>query len=165
MGALNDHDKYKMYRNVLNRIKLSEKKKYYNDLFKKIGKNGQLLWNVVNNLNHKANDNDKSPTVEILHNDEPITDQWKICHIFNEHFASVRNKVHNTIGPQIRILLIMLRRSAGIVNNLGLFNSTFTHNLIGPLLTAMYSPSIPQVKKWGIRNGQICNLKNLHRAI
>ena len=47
---VNDEKRYKMYRNILNRLKQSVKRQHYSVLFIKIGKNSQLLWNVINNI-------------------------------------------------------------------------------------------------------------------
>ena len=43
-GDRNDFQKYKTYRNVLNKVKDCEKRKFYAELFQKIGKNSQLFW-------------------------------------------------------------------------------------------------------------------------
>ena len=85
-----DFAKYKQYRNTLNRLKLHIKRKHYDDLFKKIGKNLKLLWNVVNGLLKKSNN--KTEIIELRYNDELYTKQEKICNAFNEHFISARKK-------------------------------------------------------------------------
>ena len=96
-GLHEDHLKYKRYRNVLNRIKQQEKRSFYNDLFKKIGKNSKLLWEVVNNLIRKVHN--KQGIVEILSNDKSLTKQDEISEAFNLHFATAGKKVYESIPP------------------------------------------------------------------
>ena len=56
----------------------------------------KLLWNVNNNLLKKSNN--KSEIVEICQNGKTYTAKTDICNIFNEHFATVGKKVHNSIN-------------------------------------------------------------------
>ena len=92
---LKQHKKYVQYCNILNRIKQQEKKSFYTDLFKKIGKNSKLLWEVVNNIVKKSNN--KQSVVEILYKGKTIAEPETIANCFNEHFVSVGKKVHDTI--------------------------------------------------------------------
>ena len=92
-----DHKKYVNYRNVLNRIKNQEKRSYYCELFKKIGKNSKLLWEVVNNLVRKTNS--KQSIVEILKDGHSITNQCQIANAFNDHFVTAGRKVYESVEP------------------------------------------------------------------
>ena len=94
-GEQSDYIKYKQYRNIVNRVKNYEKRLHYDTLFKKIGKNSQLLWNIVNNLVKKANN--KSEISDILYKDRNLTDRKSICTAFNEHFSTAGVKVKNSI--------------------------------------------------------------------
>ena len=48
------YDKYRNYRHTLNRLKLFEKRKFYDKLFVKIGKNSKTMWSVLNLLVKKS---------------------------------------------------------------------------------------------------------------
>ena len=91
-----DHIKYGQYRNILNRIKLHEKRAHYSELFIKIGKNTKLLWNVINGIMKKSNN--KTKIVELLQNDILITEKTDICKIFNDHFSSAGQRVQDSIS-------------------------------------------------------------------
>ena len=95
-----DHLAYTTYRNVLNKVKLQEKKAYYSQLFVKIGKNSKMLWNVVNSLIKKANT--KSSIVEIMSNGQLLNDRQSIATAFNDHFVNAGRKVHNTIPTNLK---------------------------------------------------------------
>ena len=53
-----------------------KKKCFYEELFKKIGKNSQLLWNVVNNITCKTSN--KTDIMEITHNSATVSDTQDI---------------------------------------------------------------------------------------
>ena len=95
-GNKSDHDYYKKYRNTLIKIKNYEKKRHYQDLFQKIGKNSKLLWNVIHSLLKKMCH--KSEITELLYNDQIISEQSKICNAFNYHFASAGVRVQSSIN-------------------------------------------------------------------
>ena len=92
-----DYRRYKQYRNVLNRVKLHERRTHYTEVFRKIGKNSKLLWNVVNCLVKKSNN--KSEIVEILNGNSEITDKTEMVNMFNEHFVSAGEHVQSLINP------------------------------------------------------------------
>ena len=83
--------RYKTYRNILRHVKNFEKKCHYDDLFQKIGKNSQLMWNVINNLIRKSND--KSQITELQVNGMKLNKENDICNAFNEHFAKAGQRV------------------------------------------------------------------------
>ena len=84
-----------MYRNTLNHIKLSEKRKHYDELFQKIGRKSQLLWNVVNNLIRKTSN--KMEITELNYNNRLLTDQGVIAESFNDHFVKAGERVKISI--------------------------------------------------------------------
>ena len=101
-GRLEDETRYKRYRNTLNRLKLHEKRKHYQDMFLKIGKNSKLLWNVMNSLIKKVNN--KFEITEIIdENGSVCSNQQEICNIFNKHFASAGKKVQQSIAESSEI--------------------------------------------------------------
>ena len=88
---------YKKYRNALNRARSCQKKSHYSELFKKIGKNTKLLWNVIHGLVKKSNN--KSDIVELLYEDELLKEPRSICDAFNQHFTTAGVRVQSTIPP------------------------------------------------------------------
>ena len=72
-GLLSDFQKYKNYRNVLNRIKLHEKRVHYSNLFEKI--------------------------VSLLYKGKHLTKDSDISNAFNEHFVNAGRLVQDTIPP------------------------------------------------------------------
>ena len=99
-GKESDFRKYKQYRNILNRLKVFEKRNHYDDLFTKIGKNSQLLWNVLNNLMRKTSN--KNDITELLYNGENLVNDQNICDTFNMHFATVGERIKDTV-PNVNI--------------------------------------------------------------
>ena len=99
-GKESDFRKYKQYRNILNKLKVFEKRNHYDDLFKKIGKNSQLLWNVLNNLMHKTSN--KNDITELLYNGENLVNDQNICDTFNTHFATAGEHIKDTV-PNVNI--------------------------------------------------------------
>ena len=96
-GKESDQTLNKQYRNTLNRLKLHEKRKHYSSLFKKIGRNTKLLWNVINGILHKSNN--KTEIVELIVNDKCVREESEISNIFNNHFAKAGQKVQSSILP------------------------------------------------------------------
>ena len=80
---------------MLNRIKLYEKRDYYSKLFKKIGKNSKLLWDILNGLIKKANN--KSEITELKFENKILHEHPSICEAFNTHFVTAGQRVQNTI--------------------------------------------------------------------
>ena len=94
-GLQKDIDRYKLYRNMLNRIKLHEKRIHYTELFKKIGRNSQLLWNIINNLVKKTSN--KMHIIELLQNNEIVKGDANLCNVFNDHFSTAGSRVRDSI--------------------------------------------------------------------
>ena len=92
-----DHIAYKTYRNTLNKIKAFEKRQHYRTLFDKIGRNSKVLWNVINNILKQSNN--KHEITELLCANGKIVEQYEICEELNRHFASVGQRVQNSIMP------------------------------------------------------------------
>ena len=67
------------------------KKQFYENLFKKIGKNSQLLWNVVNNIVRKVSN--KMDITELRFKGVTYKSKKSICDAFNKHFATAGAKV------------------------------------------------------------------------
>ena len=94
-GLKSDFKKYKSYRNVLNRIKIHEKRSHYKEVFKRIRHNSKLLWNVINGIVKK--NHDKTTVTELLVGDKVVREQLEVCEAFNKHFTSAGKNVQNSI--------------------------------------------------------------------
>ena len=114
-GLESDYRKYKEYRNVLNKIKQSEKRKCYNELFQKIGKNAKLMWSVMNNLIKKTNN--RHEIVELSYNGILHKDRHDICQAFNDHFPTVGNRVRSSISNKQDVVVSDLARKQKAVSN------------------------------------------------
>ena len=95
-GSESDLNRYRNYRKVLNRIKLHEKRSHYAKVFKKIGKNSKLLWDVMNRLLKKKVD--KHEVTELFYEGQKCTNSVNICNAFNEHFATAGARVQEMIN-------------------------------------------------------------------
>ena len=94
-------NKYKEYRNALNRIKHHEKRAYYKELFERIGKTSKFLWEVVKGIVKKANN--KLSTPEILHNNVLYSDEKVVCNLFNDHFVTAGERVKASIKTRSKV--------------------------------------------------------------
>ena len=94
-GLKKDIIAYKQYRSILNKIKNFEKKEHYESLFRKIGKNSSLLWNVVNNILRKTNNCNE--ITELSYCGTRISDSQGMANAFNEHFVNAGRKVRDSI--------------------------------------------------------------------
>ena len=96
-GKESDFERYRNYRKVLNRVKLHVKRVHYDEVFKKIGTNSKLLWNVINGLLRKSNN--KTEITELLYNSEVLTNKNQISGAFNEHFSTAGKRIQSSISP------------------------------------------------------------------
>ena len=81
-----DLNNYKMFRNRLNKIILSAKRKYYQSLFQNTKNDAKETWKHVNNI---ISSKIKLPKTTILQvNDKVIDDPFEISKIFNDHFIN-----------------------------------------------------------------------------
>ena len=88
---------YRNYRRILNRLKLSEKRNFYDKVFTKLGKDTKSLWSVLNSLIKRIHN--KHNTIELLDNGEKISDQKQIASLFNDHYINVGKRVAAKIKP------------------------------------------------------------------
>ena len=93
-----DHVRYKKYRNIVNRLKLHEKREHYRETFAKIGKNSKLIWSVINSLIKKVNN--KTEVMKLVMDGRTLIGPKEICNGFNKHFATARKHVQDTI-PEV----------------------------------------------------------------
>ena len=83
--------KYRLYRSTSNRLKMHEKRLFYQELFRKIGGNLRTLWSVLNSLIEKSNN--KVDTIELISRNQKVTAPDEISNLLNNHFATAGKKV------------------------------------------------------------------------
>ena len=86
-------DKWKTYRNRLNKIIRDTQKMYYRNKIKQHNNNCLGLWKTLGSIICK-----KSKTTninQIIHNNETIKDPLKMAKAFNEYFCSIGPKLAN----------------------------------------------------------------------
>ena len=92
-----DRLRYVKYQTTLNRIKRFEKKKFYDELFKKHGDNVRSMWNVLNSLikgrRHKLD------IPMLLYKGSEVTNPREIVENINEHFVTAGERVQSSIPP------------------------------------------------------------------
>ena len=94
-GKYEDFERYKNYCITLNHLKLSEKRSFYDSLFKKIGKNSKMLWEVLNRLTKKLTN--KTEITSVLTDGCKVHDPKCISNVLNEHFVNVGKKTQHSI--------------------------------------------------------------------
>lgn len=91
-------DKYKKYRNTLNRAIFRAKQNYFNSVFINNKRNPDKIWNAIFDLTnlkrHKTSIPSKLNTASGI-----IDDQHKIADIFNSYFINVGKSLADTIKP------------------------------------------------------------------
>ena len=101
-GKVSDFERYRNYRNILNRLKWFEKRMHYKQLFTKIGKNSKLLWNIVNNIVKKSNNRHEIPT--LLYENTVYSAEPDICNALNSHFATAGKRTQQSIPSTTGVL-------------------------------------------------------------
>ena len=88
--------KYKEYRNVLNKVKRNCKTSYYQDKCKEFRRNTKKLWQLINDVIHKTND--KSNIIDCIKVDNiEIYGRTAISNKFGEYFSELGEKFANKI--------------------------------------------------------------------
>ena len=94
-ASMEDVTKYKNYRKSLTVLKRYEKRKFYKDLFCKIGGNLKNLWSVMNSLIGKSKN--KHTITAISDDMVTVTDNNRISECFNTHFVKAGKVVQSKI--------------------------------------------------------------------
>lgn len=90
-------DRYKKYRNIVNKKVVEARKVFNSKMFNQSIDNPSATWCHINNL---LRNTDKKPTVScttIKVNGTPITNKYQIVESFNSFFTTVADSIHNTI--------------------------------------------------------------------
>ena len=101
--SVETEQKYKKYRNTLQRVVRKEKIHYYNEQCIQFKSNSKRLWQIINELNKKVVD--KGSLIESLKIDNLEKEDAKsICNEFGKYFSSVgRNYVAKISGSEQNI--------------------------------------------------------------
>ena len=81
------YDRYKRYRQILNKLKRFEKRTFYATLFNKVKNDTRTTWSILNSLMKKVNN--KTDTIELSVHGRKIADPSTVCNTLNEHFSSI----------------------------------------------------------------------------
>ena len=120
---LNDDDKYKKYRNVLNRAIEGAKRNYYNKIFTEEKHNSEKLYQIINKIYKLKNSKRIFPTNLLNDKGNVTTKPEEIACVLNEHFASVGYKMAQDItAPPSNIK--MTKPNSCNFNSIFLFPST-----------------------------------------
>ena len=97
--ASGNRQKYKLYRNKINKLVKASKKQYYHNYFSINFTNMKKTWDGINSLlNRKSKPQGHIKAIKNPHNDNKIVrNPQKIANIFNDYFASVGRNLANKI--------------------------------------------------------------------
>ena len=84
--------KYKIYRNLLNRL-IEQAVDYYHNVLKDNKNNFKKVWNIVNELVYNKKQKNSVPTKLVTDTGCTITDSQAIAEEFNEFFVSVGKRM------------------------------------------------------------------------
>ena len=85
--------KYKIYRNLLNRLIKQAKVDYYHNVLKDNKNNSKKVWNIVNELVYNRKQKNSGPTKILTDTGCTITDPQAIAEEFNKFFVSVGKRM------------------------------------------------------------------------
>ena len=85
--------KYKIYRNVLNRLIKQAKVDYYHNVLKDNKNNSKKVWNIVNELLYNRKQKNSGPTKILTDTGCRIADPQAIAEEFNKFFVSVGKRM------------------------------------------------------------------------
>ena len=144
-------ERYRKYRQALNRVKQYAKKSFYANVFEKIGKNSKMLWEVLNTIVKKSNN--KVEITSVKSHGITVTDPRQVANTFNEHFLNVGKNTKNSIvkvntdplcytkrvNQSLEIKLITESQLQKIVNNMDSKQSTGCNGISNFLLKKIIS--------------------------
>ena len=91
------HQKFKLYRNKINRLIKISKKDYYNKYFMSNKSNMKNIWKGIKQIiNSKPRGSSSSPS-KILEGENVLTDSKSIANAFNNFFANIGNNLATSI--------------------------------------------------------------------
>ena len=93
-----NYDKFKVYKNMYNKLIRAMKKLYYHNQILHYQGNLKKIWETIREASGIRNKSFTLPD-QLNVDGQIIKDQSKIAHAFNKHFTSIANKIKNDITP------------------------------------------------------------------
>ena len=100
--------KYKIYRNLLNRLIKQTKVDYYHNVLKNNKNNSKKVWNIVNELVYNRKQKNSGPTKILTDTGCTITDPQVIAEEFNKFFVSVGKRMAAKISANTELLIFLI---------------------------------------------------------
>ena len=92
-------EKYKAYRNALNRLLRLAKRNYYLSVLNEHKGNSRKVWQVVNELAFTKNRTRLLPSKLVTSNGHTFTDEETIAEAFNSYFVNIGKSMADAISP------------------------------------------------------------------
>ena len=92
-------EKYKAYRNALNRLLRLAKRNYYHSVLNEHKGNSQKVWQVVNELAFTKNRTRLLPSKLVTSNGHTVTDEETIAEELNSYFVDIGKSMADAISP------------------------------------------------------------------
>ena len=92
-------EKYKAYRNALNRLLRLAKRNYYHSVLNEHKGNSQKVWQVVNELAFTKNRARLLPSKLVTSNRYTVTDEENIAEEFKSYFVNIGKSMADVISP------------------------------------------------------------------
>ena len=92
-------EKYKDYRNALNRLLRLAKRNYYHSVLNEHKGNSQKVWQVVNELAFTKNRTRLVPSTLVTSNGHTVTDEETIAEEFNSYFVNIGKSMADAVSP------------------------------------------------------------------
>ena len=95
--------RYKIYRNLLNRLIKQEKVDYYHNVLNDNKNNSKKVWNIVNELVCNRKQKNSGPTKILTDTGCTITDPQAIAEEFNKFFVNVGKRTAAKISAHDKV--------------------------------------------------------------
>ena len=163
-GSVN-YDQFLSYKKELQRKIQTAKNHYFIAKFENYNGDSPKTWKLTNNILGKTF-KPKKPT-SLIHEGAEITDETRLCNIFNEYFANIGQNLANNIQndgvnplnylgdaclnsfsfmattpPEVHNIINKLKNKKGSLNNVPIFILKKISHVISPLLADIFNHSI-----------------------
>lgn len=106
-----NEEKYKIYKNMFNCLKLKAKKAYYSERIKKSSQNIKEQWNVINEMMGKTKLKTTNLPQRLIVGDESVTEKLSIAEKFNEFFVKVGPNLASSLPASSKDHLIYINNN------------------------------------------------------
>ena len=91
------YQRYKLYRDILNRLIRKSKNNFQSAYFEKFKNNSKKIWKGINNLLNKSS-NKSSEDINLNINGNLVNDKTKVANHFNEFFTGIAKNLVDKLG-------------------------------------------------------------------